>query len=78
MYCNNGETCVAAAESGGGVIYQPDFLVQQALQQGRLIQLCPDYQGLTLPVCAVYPSRRFVSAKVRTLVSFLLEQLTAE
>lgn len=78
MYCNNGETCVAAAESGGGVIYQPDFLVQQALQQGRLIQLCPDYQGLTLPVCAVYPSRRFVSAKVRTLVSFLQEQLAAE
>ena len=78
MYCNNGETCVAVAESGGGVIYQPDFLVLQALQQGRLIQLCPDYQGLTLPVCAVYPSRRFVSAKVRTLVAFLQEQLAAE
>lgn len=78
MYCNNGETCVAVAESGGGVIYQPDFLVAQALQQGRLIQLCPDYQGLVLPVCAVYPSRRFVSAKVRTLVAFLQEQLAVE
>lgn len=78
MYCNNGETCVAVAESGGGVLYQPDFLVAQALQQGRLIQLCPDYQGLVLPVCAVYPSRRFVSAKVRTLVAFLQEQLAVE
>ncbi|MEL4238227.1 LysR family transcriptional regulator [Shewanella xiamenensis] len=75
MHCNNGETCVAVAESGGGVIYQPDFLVEQALQQGRLITLCPEYQGLTLPVCAVYPSRRFVSAKVRNIVSFLQKHL---
>lgn len=75
MHCNNGETCVAVAESGGGVIYQPDFLVEQSLQQGRLITLCPEYQGLTLPVCAVYPSRRFVSAKVRNIVSFLQKHL---
>jgi DNA-binding transcriptional LysR family regulator len=75
MQCNNGDTCVEVASAGGGIIYQPEFLVRDAINTGRLVHICSEYQGLTIPVCVVYPTRRFVSAKVRNMVTYLSEHL---
>ncbi|WP_347203515.1 LysR family transcriptional regulator [Abyssibacter sp.] len=77
MQSNNGETCVAAAVAGGGIVLQPDFLVDQALQAGALVELLPAYQLPVLGVYAVYPSRRQLATKVRALLAYLTEQLGA-
>lgn len=78
MQSNNGDTCLEVAIAGGGVIYQPDFLVNTALKQGSLVHILPQYRGLKLPVSVVYPTRRFVSAKVRNMVAFLTEHLSPQ
>ena len=72
MHANNGETCCAAALAGQGVIHQPSFLVQDDLDAGRLVELMPDYRSDELGVYAVYPTRKFVTPKVRALVDFLV------
>lgn len=77
MRSNNGETCIAAAVAGEGVILQPGFLVQPYLADGSLTELLPDWQAPTLGIHAVYPSRRHLLPKVRVLIDFLAERLDA-
>lgn len=73
LRANNGETCVAAALDGAGIVLQPTFLVESHLKSGRLVQLLPGYQSLQLDVFAVYPTRKFVLPKVRALMDYLAE-----
>ncbi|MYM67269.1 LysR family transcriptional regulator [Pseudoduganella sp. FT55W] len=75
MRTNNGDTAVAAALGGLGVIWQPTFLVGADLRAGRLQRVLPDYHMPDMDVLAVYPSRRHLSAKVRVMIDFLVQEL---
>ncbi len=72
MHANNGETCCAAAVAGQGIVLQPGFLVRKDLDAGRLVELMPEYRSTELGVYAVYPTRKFVTPRVRALVEFLV------
>lgn len=75
MRTNNGDTCRAAALKDQGIILQPDFLIGEDIESGRLIELMPEWRAGELGIFAVYPSRRYLSAKVRLLVEYLLAQI---
>ncbi len=72
---NNGDTCRAAALKYQGIILQPSFLVDTDLRSGALVEFMPDYRSVEFGIYAVYPSRQFVSAKVRLLIEFLAKAL---
>ena len=74
MHTNNGHTARAVAVAGGGVIWQPSFLVGADLRAGRLVRVLPDYRLPDIDVLAVYPSRRHLSAKVRVMIDFLAQE----
>ncbi len=71
LWTNNGDTGVAAAVRGAGIVLQPTFLIADELADGRLVEILPDYRSLELGIYAIYPSRKFVLPKVRALVEFL-------
>jgi DNA-binding transcriptional LysR family regulator len=71
LRANNGDTLRLAALSGAGIIRQPTFLVQQDLDSGRLVRLLEDYRSSELGIYAVYPTRRFLSAKVSAFIDYL-------
>jgi DNA-binding transcriptional LysR family regulator len=75
---NSGDTCVAAAVAGYGLCFQPMFLLDAALQAGQLIPLLPDYQGASLGIYALYPSRKHLSGKVRAMVDFLVQSFASK
>jgi DNA-binding transcriptional LysR family regulator len=75
MHTNNGDTALAAALGGLGIIWQPTFLVGADLRAGRLQRVLPDYHMPDMDVLAVYPSRRHLSAKVRVMIDFLVQEL---
>lgn len=75
MRTNNGDTCRAAALQDQGIVLQPDFLIGEDIKAGRLVELMPDWRAGELGIFAVYPSRRYLSAKVRLLVEYLAERL---
>ena len=77
MVASNGETCVATALAGQGIVLQPGFLVSGALADGTLVELLPEYRSTELGVYAVYPTRKFVTPKVRALVDFLASSFPA-
>ncbi len=74
MHTNNGDTARAVAIAGGGVIWQPTFLIGADLRAGRLVRVLPDYDLPDIDVLAVYPSRRHLSAKVRVMIDFLAQE----
>lgn len=76
LVTNNGEVLLAAAVGGQGVIYQPLFIVGDALRDGRLVALELDHPTCPLGgIYALYPPDRRPPAKVREMIDYLLEVL---
>ena len=75
---NNGRMLAALAVAGMGVLFEPDFIVAPEVRAGRLVRLLPGYEPARSPIAAVYPSRRHLSAKVRTFVEFLAERFSQQ
>lgn len=67
---DNGDIIRLAAVTGAGIAFQPGFIVEEDIAAGRLVRVLPDWQSAELGVYAVYPSRKHLSAKVRTFVDF--------
>ena len=73
LHANSGDTCLAAALQNQGIIMQPDFLVYEALREGKLKQLLKDYQTVELGIYAIYMSRLQLPLKLRHLIDFLVD-----
>lgn len=73
---NNGDALLAAALGGQGLIYQPSFIVGDAVARGQLQALTLDHPPRALGgIHAVWPASRHPPAKVRAMVDFLVERL---
>lgn len=78
MRCNSGTSLVSAAIDGLGVIFEPSFLVSEALRDKKLVRLLPDWKSEETSLFAVYPSRKFLAPKVRSFIDFLAERFGPE
>ncbi|MBT8447019.1 MAG: LysR family transcriptional regulator [Gammaproteobacteria bacterium] len=65
------------AVRGLGIAYLPTYIVGNDINAGRLEQLLPAYAPAPVPIYAIYPHRRHLSAKVRTFLDFVSERLDA-
>lgn len=72
---DNGDLLRIAATHGAGIVLQPGFILSEDLAARRLVPVLPEYSSGELGIFAVYPSRKHLSAKVRTFVDFLAEKL---
>jgi DNA-binding transcriptional LysR family regulator len=73
---DSGDMLRLIALNGTGLIFQPHFIVDEDVRAGRLVQVLGDYASEELGIYAVYPSRKHLSAKVRTFVDFLVARLS--
>lgn len=73
LQSNNGDFLLKLAIEGHGLVAQPRFLCWQALEDGRLIQLLPEYKFKQLYGYAVYPQNRYLSKNARVFIDFLVE-----
>ncbi|WP_454835219.1 LysR family transcriptional regulator [Pseudomonas lini] len=73
--CNVAESMVKASEAGMGISLLPFYAATQSLSDSTLLRLLPAYRARERNVYALYPSRRFLDAKVRTWVDFLKAEL---
>ncbi len=74
LRANNGDLLRVAALGGAGIVLQPRFLVGADLRAGRLQSVLAEYKSRELGIYAVYPSRKYLSAKVRSFIDFLAER----
>lgn len=74
LCANNAEVLRAAALRGLGIALLPTFVVGMDLQEGRLATVLDDFHAPPVNVYALYPPGRYLTAKVRLLIDFLVER----
>ncbi|HEY8605724.1 MAG TPA: LysR family transcriptional regulator [Noviherbaspirillum sp.] len=72
LISNNGDFLRRCAIAGMGIAIRPSFSLGDDLAAGRLVRLLPGHNLGQLSVVMVYPSRRLLSAKVRSFVDFMV------
>jgi DNA-binding transcriptional LysR family regulator len=77
LHSNNGDLLAEAAVHGAGIVFEPAFIVGPDVRAGRLVPLLQDFVPPPVPIYAVYPSRKHLSAKVRVFVDFLVGRFAA-
>src|SRR5262249_17211999 len=75
LQVNNALLRCEAARAGAGILLCADYLVEQDIVGGRLVQLLPDHKPAGSTLHAVSPAYRANSPKVRSLVNHLSAQL---
>jgi len=65
-----------AALEAMGLVLLPVWMAQPDLAAGRLEAVLPTLISVTIPLHAVYPSRQYLSAKVRTFIDFVASRLS--
>ena len=68
---NDGQILRAAALDGMGILVQPSYIVYDDIVAGRLVPMLDDWDLPRLTVNLAYPSRKHLSAKVRTFIDFM-------
>lgn len=63
-----------AALEGLGLVFLPTWMTQSDVARGGLEEVLPEEVRFSVPLHAVYPSRKYLSAKVRTFIDFLASQ----
>jgi len=78
IFSNNGDLLLASAVEGAGIISMPDFIVWEAIKEGRLVRVLKDYTFPEVGMYAIYPPTRHLSAKIRTFVDALVDHFSPE
>ncbi|EQB4041698.1 LysR family transcriptional regulator [Cronobacter sakazakii] len=68
---DSGDAIRTAALMGLGIGFLPSFMVQNDIQQGRLIHVLPEAQGENVAIHAIYPNRRHLPVRVRAFIDGL-------
>ena len=63
-----------AARSGYGIALLPLFEVLDDLRSGMLVCMLSEFPAPSIPLSAVYPSRRHLAPRTRLVLDFILEQ----
>ncbi|MBR1222910.1 LysR family transcriptional regulator [Bradyrhizobium sp. U87765 SZCCT0131] len=76
MSSNEGYVLVKSAIAGNGIAFISRYLVEDALRQGSLCQVLPEYPIPDLWVKATVPERRANAAAVQAMLAALKQALT--
>lgn len=71
---NNTDLLRHCALAGMGIAMRSSYSLGDDLVTGKLLRLLPEHQISKVSVQLVYPSRRLLSAKVRSFVDFMMAQ----
>jgi len=74
---NSPQSVRTAAVAGLGFATMPDFIARPALDDGTLVSVLDEFVPSGGGVYAVYPHRRYLPAKVRVFVDFLVQWFKA-
>jgi DNA-binding transcriptional LysR family regulator len=74
LCANNGQVLRDGALAGLGICALPTFIVEHELQAGHLVPILPGYDFGEGAVHALYAPSRYLAAKVRVFIDFLVDR----
>ncbi len=64
-----------AAENSLGIVFMPQFLVDDALCSNLLQRILPEWTSTEIPIHALYPAQRYLSPKVRLFIDHVIQSI---
>ncbi|HCI48229.1 MAG TPA: LysR family transcriptional regulator, partial [Rhodospirillaceae bacterium] len=55
-----------------GIVLQPTFIVGPDIKNGKLVPILTDYMPTEINIHLVYPHNRYLTAKVRSFIDFMV------
>jgi DNA-binding transcriptional LysR family regulator len=74
LSCNDGEVALNWALEGYGILLRAEWDIARYVRSGRLRLVLEDQTPTRADVYAVYPQQLHLSARVRSLIDFLIER----
>jgi len=72
LTCNTMDALIHAARAGAGICLALECLVRSDLADGTLVRVLPGHRLMQAGFQLAYPGRKYVPARVRSMVDFLL------
>jgi DNA-binding transcriptional LysR family regulator len=73
LVVNDTNAYLAAGLASLGIIQAPTYSVRDAITSGKLVPLLDDWQQRAMPVHVIYAPNRYLSAKVRVFIDWIVE-----
>lgn len=73
LVLNDTEAILTAAIEGQGICQLGAFLVSKEIKKGRLLPIFSDFSLSEMPICALYPTKRYLPPKVREFLALFDE-----
>lgn len=75
VWADCGDVSREVAIAGLGVAYLPDFMVEDAVNDGRLVRLFPDVEFGSVELAVLYPGRHQITAAAAAFGDYLAQRL---
>lgn len=72
---NNSSMTIALGVADQGIFRLPCFALDDELETGKLVEIFEDWPKPSVGIYMVYPSRKHMSAKVRSFIDFVMQEL---
>ena len=73
LSCTSLSFCLEAAAVGAGYAKVPAFIARPLIECGTVVRVLPDWHAGQHPLRIVFPSNRFLSARLRTFIDETVE-----
>lgn len=73
LHANNGDVLCDGMINGMGIALLPYFIIEQAVKEGSATIILPEWKSKPPELSLVYPSRIFLSAKVRCFIDMAVK-----
>ncbi|MBA3596701.1 MAG: LysR family transcriptional regulator [Methylibium sp.] len=78
LHTHHVDTHYAAALAGLGIAGLPSFVAEEALLEGALVRLLPEWTVFSVMLYAALPTRQHIPVRTRAFVDFLIETFGGE
>ena len=70
---DDGNAYLAAGLAGLGVLWLPDYMARQHVDDGRLVPLFVQWESDPMPLYIAYPQNRHISKALRAFIDWIVE-----
>jgi DNA-binding transcriptional LysR family regulator len=65
---DDGDALLAGAIAGLGLVQLPNYIADEALARGAVVEVLEKYRPAPIPISVVYPSTRRMTPRLRVLI----------
>ena len=73
LIMSSGEHILRAVINGGGISKLSGYITGRQIRDGRLQNLLTEFVKEENPIYAVYPSKKYLSPKIKYFINYLIE-----